>query len=121
MLLTLAIVSVIAIAKPAPSTAEPTGIRPVLIIIILGDYLIPIQWSNRQEVAWLVLPAAWWLNLFPEIIATVPRETLAGAFNLSEAGYRRIGAINLLPEATGVVPPPIVHLIAGCFQHLPHL
>ena len=56
---------------------------PVFIIIILLDDLIPIPWSNRQEVAWLVLPAAWRLTLYPEIIATVPRYTLAGMFNLS--------------------------------------
>ena len=42
-LLTLAIVIVIAIARTAPSTARRSGIRPVLIIIILIDYLIPIQ------------------------------------------------------------------------------
>jgi len=121
VLLTLAIVIVIAIARTAPSTAQPSGIGPVLIIIIFVDYLIPIQWSNGQEVAWLVLPAAWWLNLCPEIIATLPRETLAGAFNLSRAGCLRIGAIDLIPEGTGVVPPPIVHLIAGFVKHLPHI
>jgi hypothetical protein len=56
--------------------------RSDVIIIILVEYLIPIQWSNGQEVALLVLRAAWWLNLSPEIIATLPRATLAGAFNL---------------------------------------
>jgi hypothetical protein len=63
----------------APSTARRSEIHPVLIIIILVDYLIPIQWYNSQEVAWLVLPAAWWLNLWAEIIATEPREMLNGA------------------------------------------
>jgi len=82
VLLTLAIVSVIAIARTATSTAWRSGIRPVLIIIIFVGYLIPIQWSNGEEVAWRVLLAAWWLNLCPEIIATIPRETLAGAFRL---------------------------------------
>jgi hypothetical protein len=82
VLLTLAVVIVVDIARAATSTVRPSGILPVLIIIILIDYLIPIQWSNHEEVACLVLPAAWWLNLYPEIIATVPRETLAGAFNL---------------------------------------
>jgi len=72
VLLTLAVVIVIVIARTAPSTAQRSRIRPGLIIIILVDYLIPIQWSNGHEVAWLVLPAAWWLNLCPEIIATIP-------------------------------------------------
>jgi len=121
VLLTLPIVIVIAIARTAPSTARRSGVRPVVIIIILVDYLIPIQWSNDQEVAWLVLPAAWWLNLSAEIIATVPRETLASAFNLSRAGCVPIGAINLIPEGTGVIPRPIVHSIAGFVKHLPHL
>jgi hypothetical protein len=80
VLLTLAIVIVIGIARTAPSTAWRSGIRPVVIISILIDYFILIQWSNGQEVAWLVLPAAWWLNLCPEIISSVPRETLGGAF-----------------------------------------
>jgi len=121
VLSTLAIVIVIAIARTAPSTAQCSGIRPVLIIIILIDYLIPIQWSNGQEVTWLVLLATWWLNLCPEIIATVPREILAGVLNLSQAGCLKIGAIDLIPEGTGVVPPPIVHLIAGFVKHLPHI
>ena len=68
-LLTLAVGIVIVIARTAPSTARLYGIRPVLTIIILVDYLIPIQRSNGQEVAWLLLPAAWRLNLSPEIIA----------------------------------------------------
>jgi hypothetical protein len=121
VLLTLAIVNVIAIARTAPSTARRSGIRPVLIIIILVDYLIPIQWSNGQEVAWLVLLAAWWLNLCPQIIATVPRETLAGGFNLPRAGCLQIGAIDLTPEGMRVVPPPIVQLVAGFVTHLPHI
>ena len=109
VLLTLAVVIVIANARTAPPTAWRTGFRPVVIIIILIDYLIPIQLSNRQEVTWCVLPTAWRLNLCPEIIATVLRETLTGACNLPRAGCLRIGAIDLIPEATGVVPPPIVH------------
>jgi len=67
------VIIVIAIASMAPLNARRAGIRPVLIIIILLDYLIPIQWSNGQEVAWFVLPAAWRLNLCPEIIATIAR------------------------------------------------
>jgi hypothetical protein len=86
VLLTLAVVIVIAIARMATYTARPSRICPVLIIIILVDYLIPIQSSNGQEVTWLVLPAAWWLNLSPEMIAPVPRETLTGALNLLRAG-----------------------------------
>ena len=69
----------------------------------------------------LVLPAGGWLNLCPEVIATVAKETLAGAFNLDRAGCLRIGAIDLIPEDTGIVPPLIVHLIAGFIKHLPHI
>ena len=105
----------------APSTARRSGIRPVLIIIMLVDYVIPIQCSNGQAVAWLVLLAAWQINLCPEIIATVPREALAAAFNHSLAGGLLIRAIELIPEDTEVVPPPIVHLIVGFAEHLPHL
>jgi len=101
VLLTVGIVIVIAIARTSPSTAQHSGIRPVLIIISLVDYLIPIQWSNGQEVAWLVLPAACWLNLCPESIATIPRETLIGEFNLPQAGCLRIGAIDLIAKGTG--------------------
>jgi hypothetical protein len=121
VLLTLAIVIVIAIARTAPSTARHTGIRPVVIIIILVDYLIPIQWSNGKEVAWFVLPTASRFNLCPEIIPTVPRETLTSAINLPRAGCLQIGAIDLIPASTGIVPPPIVHLVAGFVKHLPHI
>jgi len=121
VLLTLAIVIVIAIGRTALSTAPRSGICPFLIIIIVVDYLIPIQWSNGQEVAWIVLLAAWWLNLCPEIIATVPRESLAGAFNLPRAGCMPIGAIDSIPEGMGVDLPPIVHLVAGFVKHLPHI
>jgi hypothetical protein len=62
-ILTVAVVIVIAIARTAPSTAHPSAICPVLIIIILNDCLISIQPSNGQEVAWLVLLAAWRLKL----------------------------------------------------------
>jgi hypothetical protein len=121
VLLTLAVVIVIAIARTAPSTARCTGIRPVVIIIILVNYLISIQWSNVQEVAWFVLLTASRFNLCPEIIATVPREMLTGAFNLPRAGCLRFGEIHLIPEGTGIVPPPIVHLVAGFVKHLPHI
>jgi hypothetical protein len=43
VVLTLAVVIAIAIARTAPFPAQPSGIRQVLIIIILADYLIPIQ------------------------------------------------------------------------------
>jgi len=66
----------------ASSTPRRTRIRSVLIIIIRVDCLIPIQWTNALEVAWFVLLKAWGLNLCPEIIATVQRETLPGGFNL---------------------------------------
>jgi hypothetical protein len=120
VLLTLAIVIVITIARRVPSTARRSGICSVVIIIILLDYLISIQWSIGQEVAWLVLPADWRLNLGPEIIATIRRETLTSAFTLPRAGFLRIGVIDFIPESTGVVPPPIVHLVAGFVKHLPH-
>ena len=121
VLLTLAIVIVIAIARKATSSSRRSGIRPVIIIIILVDYLIPIRRANSQQVAWLVLPAAWWLNHCPEIITTVPRESLSSDCNLPRAGCLRIGAIDLIPEVMGVVPPAIVHLVAGFVKHLPHI
>jgi hypothetical protein len=62
--------------RMAPSTTWHSGIRPVLIIIILIDYLIPIQWSNSHEVARLVLQASWRLNLYTEIIAVVRMRVL---------------------------------------------
>jgi len=43
----------------------------------------------------------------------------AGAFILFRAGCLWIGAIDLIPKGTGVVPPSIVHLIAGFVNHLP--
>jgi hypothetical protein len=62
VLLTLAVIIAIAIAKMAPSTTGGTRFRPVVINIILVNYLIPIQWSNGQDVAWFALLAAWRLN-----------------------------------------------------------
>jgi hypothetical protein len=38
-----------------------------------------------QEVTWLVLPAAWRLDVQQEIITTVPREALAGVLNRPHA------------------------------------
>jgi len=91
------------------------------MIIILVDYLIPIQSSNSDEVPWLVLPEAWQLNHCPEIIATIPRETLSSAFNLSRAGCVRMLAIDLIPEDPVIVPLPIVHWVTGIVKHLPHI
>jgi hypothetical protein len=110
---------VIAIARMAPSTVRRSGIRPADRIIILVYCLITIQWSHSEEVAWLLLLTAWWLNYCPEIIDTVPREIVAGGFNLSPGGCLRIGAIDLIPNGMGVVPPPIFHLTADCVKHLP--
>jgi len=120
-LLTIAVIIVNAIARMAPSTAQHSGICLVLIIIILVDYLIPIRWSYGQEVSWLVIPAAWRRHLCPGIITTLPRETFTGAFNLPRAGCLWIDAIELIPEGTGVVPPPIVHLVAGLVKCLPYI
>jgi hypothetical protein len=62
-LLIFAIVMVIAIARMAASITQHSEIHPVLIIIILVNSLIPIQWTKGKEVAWPVLLAAWRLNL----------------------------------------------------------
>jgi hypothetical protein len=119
VLLALAVIIVIAIARTAPSTSRRSGIRKIVIIIILVDYVIPIPWSNGQEVIWFALPAAWRFDLCPDIIATIPRETLTSSYNLAKAGCLRIGTIDLIPEGTGVIPLPIVHLVVGFVKHLP--
>jgi len=121
VLLTLAVVIAIAIASMAISTAWYSGICPPLTIIILVEYLIPIQWINCQEVTWLLLQADWPLNLCTGMIATIPTEILADAFNLSRAGCLRIGEIDFIPEGTGVVWPRNVHFFTGFVNHLPHL
>jgi len=105
----------------APSTARRSRMGPVRIMIIVVNYLNPIQRSNGQEVAWLALPVAWRLNHCLGIIATIPRATLASVFSLAWAGCRRIVAINLIPKGMGVVPPPIVHLVVSFVKHLPHI
>jgi hypothetical protein len=46
-----------AIARTAPYTAGHSEIRPVLISIILVEYVIPIQWFNGYEISWFVLLA----------------------------------------------------------------
>ena len=121
VILTLAFIIVIAIASMAHSTAWCSRIRQGLIIIIFLNDLIPIQWSNGQEVAWFVLPAAWQLNLCPEIIATVPREPVAYPFIHPPAGSLRFKTIDLIPKGMGVVPLPIFHLVAGFIKCLPHI
>jgi hypothetical protein len=45
----------IGIAWIAPSSTSHSGICPDLIIIILVDYLIWIEWSHGQYGGWLVL------------------------------------------------------------------
>jgi len=120
-LLTVAAVIVISITRTAPTTVWRSAICPVLIIIMLDDYPITIQWSNAQEVGWFVLLAPWWLNHCPEIIATVQRDMLGGALIIPWASCLQIGSIELIPEGTGVLPPPIVHMVVGCVKHLPHI
>jgi hypothetical protein len=118
----LAVVIVIAIARTAPSTTRRTGIHPVvIIIIILLDDVIPIQGSNGQEVAWFVLPTVSRLILCAGIIATVPRETLTGAFTLPPDGCLRSGAIDMIREGMRIVPRLIIHLVAGFVKHLPDI
>jgi hypothetical protein len=90
VLLTLAFVIVIAIVCTAHSTGRRSRTSAVPIILILVDYLIPMQWSNGQEVAWFVLPSQGRFNFCPEIIATTPREMLTGVFNLPRAGSQPI-------------------------------
>jgi hypothetical protein len=51
VLLTLADLVVIAIARPGHPAARRTSILPVAIIIILVDYLIPMQCSTGHKVA----------------------------------------------------------------------
>jgi len=121
ILLTLAVIIVITIARTAPPTALCSGFSAVLIIIILVDYLIPIQGYNSQKVVWFVLLAGWWLHLCPEIIATVPRETHTTSLSIPRAGFLQIGVIDLFPEGTGVAPPPIVYLAVDFVKHLPHV
>jgi len=103
----------------AHSTNRCTGILLVVIIINLVDSLIPIQLFNGQDVACLVLQTAWWSNLCSKMITTVPRETFTGALNLSGGGSLRIGAKDLIPEGTGIVPPPNVPWVEGLVKHLP--
>jgi len=121
VILTIAFVIVIAITRMGPPTARRSWIYRGLIIHILINYHIPIQLSNGQEVAWLVLPGAWWLYLGPEIIATVPREPFTSAFNIPQAGCLRIGEIDLIPKSMGTVPLVIVHLVVGFVLPLPHI
>jgi len=119
ILLALVIIIVIAINWMLPLTAWCSGIRLVLPIIIVVVYHILLQWSNNQKIAWLELPAAWWLNLWPEITTTLPTEMLTAVFNHPCTGCLPIGAIDLIPECMEVVPPPIGHLVVGIVKLLP--
>jgi hypothetical protein len=110
---------VIALARTASSTTWRGAIRPILITIILVDDLIPIQWSEGQKVAWLVLLAAWWLDLWPEIIPTIPTETRTGAIHLLHAGCLWSAAIDLISKGTWVFPLPIVHFATSFVKRLP--
>jgi hypothetical protein len=121
VLLTLTIIIFVAIPRTALSITRHSGICTDFIIIILVNYLIPIQRSNGQDVAWLVLPAPRSLNIYTEIIATVRTTTLGGAFNLPGNGSLLIVVIYLIPEGPGVVPPPIIDLVAGFVKRLPNI
>jgi len=121
VLLTLNVVIIIPIARTAPSTTWLSGFRPNLTKIMLINYFIRIQHAHSLEVAGLVQPAAWWLDLRPQIIATIPWDTLSGACNLHHTRYLWIGAIDLIPDSTGVVTPPIGRLVVGLIKHLPHI
>jgi hypothetical protein len=118
VLLTLTIVSVVAIAWTVPSSSGRSVICPVSIIIILIEYLIPIQSSNGQEISWLVLPATWRLNYCPDIIATISRKMIPWVANSSRAGCLPVMAINLISEGTGIVPLSIVQFIPGVVKRL---
>jgi hypothetical protein len=104
----------------APPTTQRAVFCPVLIIFILINYLIPMQLFNAQEVAWLVLSAAWRLNLCRELNGRITRETLSGSFNLPRGGCLRSGVINAILEEMGIVSSPIFHLFTGFVKPLPH-
>jgi hypothetical protein len=42
---------------------------------------------------------------------------LTSTFNLPQACWLRNGAIALIPDGTGVVPPPNVHVVVGSVRH----
>jgi hypothetical protein len=52
------------------------------------------------------------------MIATIPREMLAGAYMLSRPGYLQIGEFDPIYDHSGVVPLPIVYLVAGFVKQL---
>jgi hypothetical protein len=104
----------------APSPTRRSRIRSVLISIIPVEFIITIQWWNGRQFAWLAPPAAVRLNLCTEILATIPTEMLTGVINIALSGFMRIGEIELIPEGTGVVPPPICHLGTGYVKLLSH-
>jgi hypothetical protein len=121
VLLTLAVIIVIAIARTAPSNAQRCRLCPVLIIIMLNNYLIPFQWANGLEVVGHILLPASRLNLCPEIIATVPRRILPGAFNLPRAGCLLHAVIDIASKGPSVVTLPIFHWVTGLVKYLPQI
>jgi hypothetical protein len=46
---------------------------------------------------------------------------LAGLFELSQPGCLLIGAIDSIQDGSGVVPPLLVHFIAGYVNHWPQV
>jgi hypothetical protein len=88
------------------------------MIIVVVDYLNLIQWSNDEQVAWLVLPATWQLTPYPELISTVTREMLASPIILPRPGCPQNGVIDFIPQGTGFVPPATVYLVVGFVKHL---
>jgi hypothetical protein len=109
----------IGMPRPAPSTSQRSGIRSVLLSIFLVDVYTLICPFDGQQVAWLLLLAAWLLNLYPEMITTVTRETFNGESIVSRADCLRIGVINMIPGDGEVIPLPIVHLVVGFVKHSP--
>jgi len=59
------------------------------------------------------------MKLCAAIIASVRREMFTGGINLLRASCLWIGTTNWIPEGIGVVPRPIVHLVAGFVKYLP--
>jgi hypothetical protein len=107
--------------KSTSSTNRRSVICPVLALFILIDYIILIHWSNGLDIAWLVLPAAGWLNHCPEIIATLPRATLAVALIMPQEYCQANELSDLIPERTAVIPPPIMQVVPGVVKQLPHV
>jgi hypothetical protein len=121
VLLTLTVIFVSSMASTAPSTDRHCCIHPVLIHIILVNYLIPIPSSDSQELACLVLPIVLWLNLCTGIITTISRETFGGSYDVPPAGYIWSRANNAIHECMRVVVDPIAHFFTCFANHLRHI